>query len=91
MHFPRPQLARRAGVTVTPAAEAELLIKAIRVNTLSKLTFDDASRFVGLLADVFPVRDAAFSTLHLQTLRTRLAPFCALGGLGRAVTGHYEP
>lgn len=49
------QLARRSGVTVTPAAEAELLIKAIRVNTLSKLTFDDASRFVGLLNDVFPV------------------------------------
>lgn len=32
----------------------ETLIKAIRVNTLSKLTFDDAVRFLALLGDVFP-------------------------------------
>ena len=28
--------------------------QAIRVNTLSKLTFDDAIRFLALLGDVFP-------------------------------------
>jgi dynein heavy chain 2, cytosolic len=64
------QLARRSGVSLTPTSEAELLIKAIRVNTLSKLTFDDASRFVGLLGDVFPgvpsqVRRAAAREAHV--------------------------
>ena len=35
-------------------AEAELLIKAVRVNTLSKLTFGDTARFLALIGDVFP-------------------------------------
>ena len=48
------QQLKRTGVEITPKVEAELLIKAIRVNTLSKLTFADARRFVGLLQDVFP-------------------------------------
>jgi dynein heavy chain 2 len=48
------QQRKRAGESTSPAIEQELLIKAIRVNTLSKLTFDDANRFVGLLSDVFP-------------------------------------
>ena len=34
--------------------EAELLIKAIRINTMSKLTFHDTKKFVQLVADVFP-------------------------------------
>jgi dynein heavy chain 2 len=34
--------------------EAELLIKAIRINTLSKLTFADTQKFLALLGDVFP-------------------------------------
>lgn len=34
--------------------EAELLIKSIRINTLSKLTHGDANRFKRLLDDVFP-------------------------------------
>ncbi|RYE84668.1 MAG: hypothetical protein EOO65_01870, partial [Methanosarcinales archaeon] len=48
------QSAKRAGMRVDAIAERELLIKALRVNTLSKLTFDDAARFIGLVADVFP-------------------------------------
>jgi len=45
---------KRSGVTVTPESEKQLLIKAIRVNTLSKLTFEDGQRFVKLLGDIFP-------------------------------------
>jgi dynein heavy chain 2 len=39
---------------VSSAMEAELLIKAIRINTMSKLTFHDTKKFVQLVADVFP-------------------------------------
>ena len=35
-------------------AEKEILIKAVRVNTLSKLTYDDCTAFLGLISDVFP-------------------------------------
>ncbi|KEG15451.1 dynein heavy chain [Trypanosoma grayi] len=34
--------------------ESEILIKSLRVNTLSKLTFEDAALFNNLIADVFP-------------------------------------
>jgi len=34
--------------------EAETLIKAVRVNTLSKLTFSDTERFLDLIKDLFP-------------------------------------
>jgi dynein heavy chain 2, cytosolic len=34
--------------------EYEILIKAVRVNTLSKLTFADTSKFLALIGDVFP-------------------------------------
>ena len=34
--------------------EAETLIKAVRVNTLSKLTFSDTDRFLDLINDLFP-------------------------------------
>ncbi|KAH8074196.1 dynein light chain binding protein [Aureococcus anophagefferens] len=46
--------ARGAGGGLPPAAEGELLIKAVRVNTLSKLTFGDTARFLALIGDVFP-------------------------------------
>jgi dynein heavy chain 2, cytosolic len=45
---------KRSGVAVSPESEKQLLIKAIRVNTLSKLTFEDGQRFVKLLGDIFP-------------------------------------
>eukprot|EP00906_Rhabdomonas_costata_P001229 RCo001932 len=35
-------------------AECEIVMKASRVNTLSKLTFEDAVRFNEIMADVFP-------------------------------------
>jgi dynein heavy chain 2 len=50
-----PHSSRQAdGPAHDPESETELLIKAVRVNTLSKLTFEDASRFLGIVADVFP-------------------------------------
>ncbi|CAK9088100.1 Cytoplasmic dynein 2 heavy chain 1 (Dynein heavy chain isotype 1B) [Durusdinium trenchii] len=57
----------------TPASETEreLLIKAIRVNTLSKLTFVDAQAFLGLIGDVFPgseSRDVDYEELE-QAIR----------------------
>lgn len=36
------------------SGERELLIKAVRVNTLSKLTYDDTRQFLALIGDVFP-------------------------------------
>jgi dynein heavy chain 2 len=34
--------------------ESELMVKSLRINTVSKLTFDDARLFSGLIADIFP-------------------------------------
>jgi dynein heavy chain 2, cytosolic len=42
------------GQNVTPELENEILIKAVRVNTLSKLTFGDTNKFLALIGDVFP-------------------------------------
>ena len=46
--------ARASGGGLAPEIEGELLIKAVRVNTLSKLTFGDTARFLDLIGDVFP-------------------------------------
>ena len=42
------------GKEISPPEEYEILIKAVRVNTLSKLTFADTSKFLALIGDVFP-------------------------------------
>ncbi|KAI8842138.1 dynein heavy chain and region D6 of dynein motor-domain-containing protein [Chytridium lagenaria] len=39
---------------VTPKREATIVVKALRVNTLSKLTFADSLRFNALMKDIFP-------------------------------------
>lgn len=47
--------------------EALLLIKAIRINTMSKLTFADSKKFEGLLTDMFPginVEDIVYEDLE---------------------------
>jgi len=49
--------------------EAQLLIKAIRVNTMSKLLFLDTKRFEGLLKDIFVgilVEDVPYKELTMQ-------------------------
>lgn len=45
---------RKNGQPIDEKTEAELLIKAIRINTMSKLTFYDTRKFVALVNDVFP-------------------------------------
>lgn len=40
--------------SVSADKESELLIKSIRINTMSKLTFHDTRKFVQLMQDVFP-------------------------------------
>jgi len=42
------------GETVSEVVEEQLLIKALRINTLSKLTFSDTAAFNALISDVFP-------------------------------------
>lgn len=44
----------KRGVKLDYEAEALLLIKAIRVNTLSKLTYSDSRRYEFLQSDMFP-------------------------------------
>lgn len=48
------QTSKVQGITITPEMEYEILIKAVRVNTLSKLTFTDTAKFLALIGDVFP-------------------------------------
>lgn len=40
--------------SVSEAGESEILIKAVRINTISKLTFNDMLKFNVLVQDVFP-------------------------------------
>jgi dynein heavy chain 2 len=47
------------GTTVGHDQEYEILIKAIRVNTLPKLTFSDTQKFLALIGDVFPGIESA--------------------------------
>lgn len=48
-------------------AESEIIIKSLRVNTLSKLSFDDSLLFSNLINDVFPsvpIRDIVYEKLR---------------------------
>lgn len=45
---------KASGKTIDAEVEFEILIKAVRVNTLSKLTYADTSKFLALVNDVFP-------------------------------------
>ncbi|CAK4090165.1 unnamed protein product [Aphanomyces euteiches] len=54
------QMAKKESSTrLTAAQETEILIKAVRINTLSKLTFGDSQRFLALIGDVFPGIESA--------------------------------
>jgi hypothetical protein len=44
---------RQNGKTITREMEAEFLVQSLRMNTLSKLAFEDVKRFNGLVGDVF--------------------------------------
>ena len=45
---------KSSGDEISVQMEFEILIKAVRVNTLSKLTFSDTNKFLALIGDVFP-------------------------------------
>ena len=54
-------------VEINEKYEAQLVVQAARINTLSKLTFGDSKRFDGLLRDIFPgidLRDIEYENLR---------------------------
>lgn len=62
---------RKSKGSLTPAREMAIVVKALRVNTLSKLTFADSQRFIGIMNDVFPnaiVEDISYTDL-LQAVK----------------------
>ena len=50
--------------------ETKLVVQALRLNTLSKLTFSDSKRFDALIKDVFPGID--FQDVEYKTLKEAL-------------------
>ena len=53
--------------TVDPSVECRLVVQALRLNTLSKLTFADSKRFDALVKDVFlgvPFKDVEYMDLE---------------------------
>jgi dynein heavy chain 2 len=45
---------KKQGIQLDGGKETELIVKAARFNTMSKLTFSDSKRFDALLKDIFP-------------------------------------
>ena len=61
------QMEKKKGTVVDLKTEMELVIKAVRVNTLAKLTYADTVRFEALIKDIFPgssVEDAVYADLE---------------------------
>lgn len=48
------QKEKQAGTEITLQLESKLIIGSLKINTLSKLTYDDSIRFNALINDVFP-------------------------------------
>jgi len=65
---------------VDDSLEAKLVVQALRINTLSKLTYTDSERFDALLQDVFP--GVEFRDIEDETLRNALKEVCAESHLG---------
>ncbi|ROT63098.1 hypothetical protein C7M84_019029 [Penaeus vannamei] len=59
---------KESGISLT--VESELVVQALRLNTLSKLTFSDSSRFDDLVKDVFP--DVKFRGVGYEDLASIL-------------------
>ena len=51
---------------VSPSKESEIIVQALRLNTLSKLTFADCRHFDQLVRDIFP--DIEFKDLSQEEL-----------------------
>lgn len=61
-----------------PINESDIVVQALRLNTLSKLTYGDSLRFDTLVKDVFP--NVAFNNEGYEDLKTALREtFTALG------------
>ncbi|GAA6070005.1 cytoplasmic dynein 2 heavy chain 1 isoform X1, partial [Tachysurus ichikawai] len=52
------------------ASEIVLVVQALRLNTLSKLTFSDSARFDALLRDIFPAVE--LDEVHYEELKAAL-------------------
>ncbi|KAK3801155.1 hypothetical protein RRG08_006872 [Elysia crispata] len=74
------QNAKRSGkVKIDGTLEAKLVVQALRINTLSKLTFSDSARFDGLVQDVFP--GIEFKDIEYETLGAAFREVCAENNL----------
>ena len=61
------QMENKTNSSIDVKIEMELVIKAVRLNTLAKLTFLDTKRFEALIKDIFPdteVKDAVYVDLE---------------------------
>ena len=54
--------------------EAKLIVQALRINTLSKLTFSDSIRFDALVRDVLP--GVEFKDIEYEELAESLRQVC---------------
>lgn len=54
--------------------EANLVVQALRINTLSKLTFSDSIRFDSLVRDVFP--GVKFKDIEYEQLAAAIREVC---------------
>ena len=54
--------------------EAKLVVQALRINTLSKLTFSDCARFNALMKDVFP--GIEFKDIEYEELAEAIRSVC---------------
>ncbi len=59
--------------------EANLVVQALRINTLSKLTFSDSIRFDALLKDVF--QNVKFKDIEYDSLAKAIREVCVESNL----------
>ena len=64
---------------IDPEKEAEVVVQALRLNTLSKLTFSDSVRFDGLIKDVF--KNVKFNNEGYEDLKQAVVESCNNLGL----------
>lgn len=69
-------------VQISATEEANLVVQASRINTLSKLTFADSKRFDALIADIFP--DVLFKDIEYESLAEAVRQVSACQALRRA-------
>jgi len=66
-------------ISLEEGVEKELVVQALRLNTLSKLTFADCVRFDSLVQDVFP--GVQFTSSGYEELTAALKESCSDLGL----------